>query len=56
MKIVIETETPGDPRATFRVTAGAKVIGERLIAVQAHILVGEILERLVLPPKPKSKA
>jgi hypothetical protein len=49
MKIIIEAETPGDSRTLFRITLAQKVIGEELTAAEAHLLVGEILERIALP-------
>ncbi len=49
--ITIETETVGDPRTMFRLRIDGKVVGENLTAVQTHLLVGEILERIVLPKK-----
>ena len=48
-QIVIEAETPHDSRTMFRLRIDKKVIAEGLTAVQAHILVGEILERIALP-------
>jgi hypothetical protein len=51
MRIIIETETPDESRTMFRVLLDAKVVGERLTAVQAHLVAGEIIERLVLPRK-----
>ena len=48
-QIVIEAETPGDSRTMFRLRIDANPIAEGLTAVQAHILVAEILERIVLP-------
>ena len=48
-QIVIEAETPGDSRTMFRLRIDARVIAEELTAVQAHILLGEILERVALP-------
>lgn len=49
--IVIQAETPGAWTSLFRVAIGRKVIAESLTAVQAHILVGNILERLVQPKR-----
>jgi hypothetical protein len=43
-RIVIELETPGDSRSLFRLRLDDKVVGEYLTAVQAHLLVGEILD------------
>jgi hypothetical protein len=48
-RIVIELETPGDSRTMFRLRIDGSLIADDLTAVQAHILVGEILERIVLP-------
>ena len=48
-QIVIEAETPGNSRTMFRLRIDASVIAEELTAVQAHILLGEILERVALP-------
>jgi hypothetical protein len=49
MRIVIEPETPGDSRSFFRLLVGEKVIAEGLTAAQAHILIGDILEKMTLP-------
>jgi hypothetical protein len=49
MKIVIEPETPGDSRSLFRLLVGEKVVAEGLTAAQAHILIGDILEKMALP-------
>jgi hypothetical protein len=48
-RIVIETETPGDSRTMFRVLMDRLVIGENLTAAQAHLIVGEVLDRITLP-------
>ena len=48
-QIVIETETPGDSRTMFRLRIDSTSIAESLTAVQAHLLVGEILERITVP-------
>jgi hypothetical protein len=48
-RIVIELESPGDSRSQFRLRLDDKVVGENLTAVQAHLLVGEILDRITLP-------
>jgi hypothetical protein len=48
LKITIETETPNDSASMFRVTLDDKSIGEHLTAVQTHLIVSEILERIVL--------
>jgi len=49
--IAIEAELPGDSRTMFRLRVNGKIIGERLTAAQAHLLVGDVLERIVLPNK-----
>ena len=45
-QIVIEAETPGDSRTMFRLRIDANLIAEDLTTAQAHLLVGEILERI----------
>ena len=53
-QIVVEAETPGDSRTMFRLRIDANLIAEDLTTAQAHLLVGEILERIALP-KPLSR-
>jgi hypothetical protein len=48
-RIVIELEIPGDSGSLFRLRLDNKVVGEHLTAVQTHLLVGEILDRITLP-------
>jgi hypothetical protein len=48
-QIVVEAETVGDSRTMFRLRIDATVIAEGLTAAQAHLLVGEILDRFTLP-------
>ena len=48
-QIVVETETAGNSRTMFRLRIDANVIAEGLTAAQAHLLVGEILDRFTLP-------
>jgi hypothetical protein len=48
-RIVVESETPGDSRTLFRVRMDDLVLGENLTAVQAHLVVGEVLDRITLP-------
>jgi len=55
-QIVIEAETPGDSRTMFRLRIDASAIAEGLTAVQAHVLVGEILERIAVPQSPSEPA
>jgi hypothetical protein len=45
-QIVIELQTPGDSGSLFRLRLDNKVIGENLTAVQTHLLIGEILDRI----------
>ena len=49
--IVIQAETPGAWTSLFRVAIGRKVIAEGLTAVQANLLVGNILEQLAQPKR-----
>jgi hypothetical protein len=55
MTIVIEAESPGDSRTLFRIRFGDRPIGEELTAVEAHLLVGEILARIALPKQQNTK-
>jgi hypothetical protein len=48
-RIVIELETPGDSRTMFRLRLDDNVVGKNLTAVQTHLLVGEILDRISIP-------
>jgi hypothetical protein len=48
-QIMVEAETAGDSRTMFRLRIDANVIAEGLTAAQAHLLVGEILDRFTLP-------
>ena len=48
-QIVVEAETLGDLRTMFRLRIDANLIAEDLTTAQAHLLVGEILERIALP-------
>jgi hypothetical protein len=47
----LKPKRPGDSRTMFRLHVDAKLISEGLTAAQAHLLICEILERLVLPAK-----
>jgi hypothetical protein len=55
-RITLETETPGDSRTMFRLLIDKVVVGEGLTAVQADLLVGEILDRITLPRPAPSDA
>jgi hypothetical protein len=48
-RVVIELQIPGDSGSLFRLRLDNKVVGENLTAVQTHLLVGEILDRITLP-------
>jgi hypothetical protein len=48
-RISVELETPGDSRTMFRLRIDDKVVADGLTAVQAHLLVGEALDRITLP-------
>jgi hypothetical protein len=51
-RIVIELEAPGDSRSMFRLRLDNVIVGEGLTAVQVHLLVGDILDRITLPRCP----
>jgi hypothetical protein len=55
-RIVIETETPGDSRTMFRVRIDDLVLGQNLTAAQAHLIVGEVLDRITLPRPAKKQS
>ena len=55
-RIVIEAETPGDSRTMFRVRMDDLVLGENLTAAQAHLIVGEVLDRITLPRLAKKQS
>ena len=48
-RIVFEAESLDDSQTMFRLLVDDSLIARGLTAVQAHILVGEILERISLP-------
>ena len=47
--IAVEAESPDDSATLFRLRIDDMIVGQELTAAQAHLLVGEILERVVLP-------
>jgi hypothetical protein len=47
--IAIEPESPGDSATLFRLRIDQRVVGQKLTAVQTHLLIGEILGRIALP-------
>ena len=51
-RIVIEAQTPDDSRTMFRVRMDDLVVGQDLTAAQAHLIVGEVLDRITIPRSP----
>jgi len=49
--VTVEAETADDSRTMFRLRINGRVIAEKLTAAQAHLLVGDALERIALPNK-----
>ena len=47
--ISVEAESPDDSATMFSLRIDDLIVGRGLTAVQAHFLVGEILERVALP-------
>ena len=45
-EIVVEEETPGDFRTTFRLCADGNVIAENVTELETQFLVSEMLERI----------
>jgi hypothetical protein len=52
-QIVVEAETPDDPRSLFRLRVDQTLIAEGLTSAQAQIVVGEILEEITTMEQPK---
>ena len=48
-QIVIELEAPGDSRTMFRLRIDESLVADDLTAAQAHVLIGEIFERITFP-------
>lgn len=46
MKITLAAETPGDTGTTFQLFFEDALVGEGLTAVQSHLLIGAIIDRL----------
>ncbi len=55
-QIVIELETPGDSRSMFRLRIDDNAIADDLTAAQAHVLIGEVLDRITMPKSPEGAA
>ena len=47
--IAVEAESPDDSATMFSLRIDDLIVGRGLTAAQAHLLVGEILERVALP-------
>jgi hypothetical protein len=47
--IAVEAEVADDSTTMFRIRVNGKLAGESLTAVQAHLIVGNFLERIALP-------
>lgn len=47
--ISVEAESPEDSATMFSLRIDDLIVGRGLTAAQAHLLIGEILERVVLP-------
>lgn len=47
--IAVEAERPDDSATMFSLRIDDLIVGRGLTAAQAHLLVGEILERVALP-------
>jgi hypothetical protein len=45
-QIVIEVEPPDDSQTVFRLCIDENLVAEGLTAAQAHMLVGEVLDRI----------
>ena len=55
-RIEIELETPGNSRTMFRLLIDGSAIADNLTAAQAHVLIGEILDRITMPKSPDGAA
>jgi len=53
-RITVELDTPGDSRTMFRLHIDNQLVADGLTAVQAHLLVGEVLDRITLPRRPQT--
>jgi hypothetical protein len=53
--IAVEAESPDDSATMFSLRIDDLIVGRGLTAAQAHLLVGEILERVVLPRRMAQK-
>jgi hypothetical protein len=54
-QIAIEAETADDSRTKFRLSVDANVVADDLTVVQAHLLIGEILDRIASPRPDESE-
>jgi hypothetical protein len=51
--ITIEADPAGLSRATFRMIVNGAVVGEGLVAAEAHRVVGKLIDRIALGVRPK---
>jgi hypothetical protein len=51
MKLLLEAEDQGSHRSLLRISLNGRAIANGLTTAQAHLLIGEILERFALPGK-----
>ena len=49
-RIILENNSPADAPPVFRLLVDDDLIADALTPVQAHVLIGEILDRITLPP------
>lgn len=54
ISVAVEAENANDSGTMFRLRIDGKVVEENLTAAQAHLLVGDELERIVLPSRDRS--
>jgi len=53
-RICVELETPGDSRSLFGLLIDDNLVADGLTAAQAHVLLGEILDRITLPRRKRA--
>jgi hypothetical protein len=51
--ITIEAAPAGLSRATFKMIVNGAVVGEGLVAAEAHRVVGKLIDRIALGVRPK---
>ena len=48
-RIILENNSPVDARPVFRLLVDDELIADALTPFQAHVLIGEILDRITIP-------